>query len=109
MRWFSLKRVTGRSPVSEYIALFGRTSWENFARRKWRLMNWAARETATGLKKGKAHWAVALTQPAWVEIAICRPECRSCSTSGRPTSHSEFQHRVADVPVAAARARTGLP
>jgi hypothetical protein len=49
-----------RSPVSEYIGLFGRTSWENIARRKWRLMNWAARETATGLKKGKTRWAVAM-------------------------------------------------
>jgi hypothetical protein len=28
-------------------------SWENIARRKWRLVNWAAAETATGFKEKK--------------------------------------------------------
>jgi hypothetical protein len=48
--------------------LLRRASWENIARRKWRLVNWAVGETATGFKERKKHfgWS-ALTQPAWVE------------------------------------------
>jgi hypothetical protein len=51
MCWFSVKWRTG-VPVSEYTAFFG-DQLGDIARRKWRLLNWALAETATGFKKGK--------------------------------------------------------
>jgi hypothetical protein len=107
-----------RSP----LASIPRASWENIARRKWRLVNWAAAETATGFKKGKTRWvagahtarvggrnklarkktvtARTLILPAkrlspWpLSEMVYRPECRICSTSGCPTILAQVEVRV---------------
>ena len=44
--------------LARVYRLLRRANRENIARRKWRLVNWAAAEAATGFKKGKTRWVV---------------------------------------------------